>query len=147
MLTTGFFSCELSAQHGHGVLSPSVTFPQDDAVLLEAPELLAMSFRLDVRLLKLALYTDDGDWIDIDFRYDSSRSDNSYVLPLPALPEAVYYVAQWSVVDERQRFLSGEFRFTYGPGAIPPSETIEAGYRDVAEENLPSTGSYVRSRD
>ena len=60
---------------------------------------------------------------------------------------ADYIIARWSVVDERQRFLSGEFLFSYGDGAIPPSETVEASYRSIEEENLPSTGSYVQGRD
>ena len=132
------------AQHTHGVLSPSVTFPQDDAVLLQAPDLLTMSFRLDVTLLKLALYTDNGDWIDINFRYQPGQLDKSFVYPLPVLPEANYYLVEWSVVDDRQRFLNGEFRFAFGPGAIPPSETIAASYKDVTEENLPATGNYAQ---
>lgn len=136
------------AQHTHGVLSPSVTFPQDDAVLRDAPKMITMSFRVDVRLLKLALYTDEGDWIDLGFNYDPGRINHNFVLPIPsALPEAQYYIARWSVVDERQRFMNGEFYFSYGPGAIPPSETIAASYRDVSEENLPSTGSYVQGRN
>ena len=135
------------AQHSHGVLSPSVTFPPDDAVLLQAPDLLTMSFRLDVTLLKLALYTDNGDWIDISFRYQPGQLEKSFVYPLPVLPEAAYYLVQWSVVDDRQRFLNGEFRFAFGPGAIPPSETIAAGYKDVAEENLPATGNYAQGTD
>jgi hypothetical protein len=135
------------AQHGHGVLSPSVTFPQDDAVLQEPPRLLTMSYRVDVRLLKLALYTDTGDWIDIGFSYDPQLINHNFVFPLPELPPASYYTVQWSVVDERQRFLSGQFNFSAGPGAIPPSETIAASFRSVEEENLPSTGSYVPIRD
>ena len=133
------------AQHSHGVLTPSVTFPQDDAVLREAPRMITMSFRVDVRMLKLALYTDQGDWVNIGFIYDHERMDNNYVYPIPGeLPEAEYYVARWSVVDERQRFLQGEFYFSFGPGAVPPSETIEAGYSDPSEENLPSTGAYAQ---
>jgi methionine-rich copper-binding protein CopC len=133
------------AQHTHGVLSPSVTFPQDDAVLTEEPKMLTMSFRVDVRLLKLALYTDQGEWININFIYDPSRVNHNFVYPLTdALPQAEYYVARWSVVDERQRFLNGEFTFSFGPGAIPPSETIEASYRSIEEENLPSTGAYAQ---
>lgn len=136
------------AQHTHGVLSPSVTFPQDDSVLTEAPRMLTMSFRVDVRLLKLALYTENGEWIDIGFIYDPSRVNHNFVLPIPSeLPQADYFIARWSVVDERQRFLNGEFTFSFGPGAVPPSETLEASYRSVEEENLPSTGAYLRGRD
>lgn len=133
------------AQHTHGVLSPSVTFPQDDAVLTVEPKMLTMSFRVDVRLLKLALYTDNGEWININFIYDPSRINHNFVYPLPdELPQAKYFIARWSVVDERQRFLNGEFTFSFGPGAVPPSETIQASYRSVEEENLPSTGAYAQ---
>ena len=137
-----------SAQHTHGVLSPSVTFPQDDAVLTEAPKMISMSFRVDVRLLKLALYTDDGQWVDIAFIYDPNRTNHNFVLPIPnGLPQADYYIARWSVVDERQRFLNGEFKFSFGDGAVPASETIEASYRSIEEENLPSTGAYAQGRN
>ena len=133
------------AQHTHGVLSPSVTFPQDDAVLRDAPRMITMSFRVDVRLLKMALYTDDGQWIDIGFSYDPSKMEHNFVMPIPGeLPQADYYVAEWSVVDESQRFLRGEFLFAFGPGAIPPSETIESSYGTTAKENLPTTGAYAQ---
>lgn len=135
------------AQHGHAVLSPSVTFPQDDAVLLEAPEMLTMSFRVDVHLLKLALFTDGGDPINLGFTYDPSRTNHNFVFRLPELPPAAFYVAEWSVVDTSRRFLTGAFRFAFGPGAIPPSETIAASYKDVSEERLPATGAYVRTLD
>ena len=136
------------AQHSHGVLSPSVTFPQDDAVLRDAPRMITMSFRVDVRLLKLALYTDEGQWINLGFVYDPQRVDHNFVLPIPGeLPPAKYYVAEWSVVDERQRFLQGSFNFAFGAGAVPPSETIEASYGDPANENLPDTGAYVQPID
>jgi methionine-rich copper-binding protein CopC len=134
-----------AAQHTHGVLSPSVTFPQDDSVLTEEPKMITMSFRVDVKLLKLALYTDSGEWINIEFIYDPTRVNHNFVFPLPGeFPVADYYIARWSVVDERQRFLNGEFTFSFGPGAIPPSETIEASYRSIEEENLPSTGAYAQ---
>ncbi len=133
------------AQHTHGVLSPSVTFPQDDAVLRDAPRMITMSFRVDVRLLKMALYTNDGQWIDIGFSYDPSKMEHNFVMLIPGeLPRADYYVAEWSVVDESQRFLRGEFLFAFGPGAIPPSETIEASYGTIAKENLPATGAYAQ---
>ena len=57
----------LSAQHSHGILTPGVTFPQDDSVLIDPPQMVTMSFRVDVRLLKLALYTAEEEWIDTTF--------------------------------------------------------------------------------
>ena len=138
MLVTG----NAFAQHSHGVLTPGVTFPQDDAVLNDPPRMVTMSFRVDVRLLKLALYTADEKWIDIGFRYDPNRLNHNFVLPIPfELPPSEYYIARWSVSDDRQRLLNGEFKFAFGAGAIPPSETIASRVSDL-EENLPSSGAY-----
>lgn len=120
----------LLGQHSHGAtaLTPSVTFPQDDAVLLEQPRMLVVSFRVNVQLLKLALYTDKNDWIDMGFQWDPGQSDNNFVFPIPTeLPAAEYYTAEWSVVGEDRRFMKGEFKFAFGPDAIAPSETIEGG--------------------
>jgi len=101
-----------------------------------------MSFRVDVRLLKLALYSAEGEWINIGFAYDPGRMNNNFVLPIPGdLPPSAYYIAQWSVTDDRRGLVNGEFRFAFGPGAIPPSETIELESEGKVEV-LPETGSY-----
>ena len=132
------------AQHSHGILTPGVTFPQDDAVLIDPPKMVTMSFRVDVRLLKLALYTAEEEWINIGFKYDPIRKNNSFVLPIPfELPSSDYYIARWSVTDDIRGLVNGEFKFAFGPGAIPPSEKIESQVSDL-EEVLPSTGSYRR---
>lgn len=137
-----FFSASSLAQHSHGILTPGVTFPQDDSVLTDPPQLITMSFRVDVRLLKLALYTAENQWIDINFQYDPSRLSHSFVLPIPfELPRSEYYIAKWSVTDDRSRLVNGEFKFAFGAGAIPPSETIASQVSDL-EEVLPSTGAY-----
>ncbi|MEX0965530.1 MAG: copper resistance protein CopC [Pseudohongiellaceae bacterium] len=134
------------AQHSHGILTPGVTFPQDDAVLAEPPQMITMSFRVDVRLLKLALYTAEDEWININFQYDPSRLNHNFVLPIPGeLPKSEYYTARWSVTDDKRGLVNGEFRFAFGPGAIPPSETIASIVSD-REEVLPSTGSYRYER-
>ncbi|MBL4572644.1 MAG: copper resistance protein CopC [Gammaproteobacteria bacterium] len=134
------------AQHGHGVLTPGVTFPPDDSVLTEPPQMITMSFRVDVRLLKLALYTSNGKWININFEYDPSRLSHSFVLPIPGeLPESEYYTARWSVTDDKRGLVNGQFSFAFGSGAIPPSETIDAMVSDKVE-SLPSTGNYRYQR-
>ncbi|NQV69178.1 MAG: hypothetical protein HQ498_04030 [Pseudohongiella sp.] len=130
------------AQHSHGILTPGVTFPKDDSVLIDPPQLITMSFRVDVSLLKLALYTAEEKWINIGFQFIPDSFTHSFVYPIPGeLPASEYYIAKWSVTDEDRRLLNGEFRFSFGPGAIPPSETIASRVSDL-EENLPSTGSY-----
>lgn len=136
------FPAALFAQHTHGILTPGVTFPQEDSVLADPPQMITMSFRVDVRLLKLALYTADDEWININFQYDPSRLNHNFVLPIPGeLPKSEYYTARWSVTDDRRGLVNGEFKFAFGPGAIPPSETIASRVSDLVEV-LPSTGSY-----
>lgn len=133
-----------SAQHTHGALTPGVTYPQEDSVLNTPPQMITMSFRVDVQLLKLALYTAEEKWIDIGFVYVPDVLGHSFVYPIPGeLPISDYYIARWSVTDERRRLLNGEFKFAFGDGAIPPSESISLQISDK-EENLPSTGSYRR---
>ena len=135
-------SNNIFAQHSHGVLTPGVTFPKDDSVLIDPPKMITMSFRVDVRLLKLALYTADEEWIDIAFKYDPSRRNNNFVLPIPLqLPPSEYYIARWAVTDDIRGLVNGEFRFAFGDDAIPPSETIATQISD-REEILPSTGAY-----
>jgi hypothetical protein len=130
------------AQHSHGVLTPGVTFPTDDSVLDESPQMIMMSFRVDVTLLKLALYTAEGQWINIGFGYDPNRMADSFAYPLGfELPESEYYIARWSVTDGKRGLLNGEFKFSIGDEAIRPSEII-AGKVSDAVESLPSTGSY-----
>jgi methionine-rich copper-binding protein CopC len=133
-----------SAQHSHGVLTPGVTFPKNDSVLNAPPQMITMSFRVDVKLLKLALYSAEDQWINIGFTYLPDRLGHSFVYPLrEPLPPSEYYTARWSVTDARGRLLNGEFNFAFGDDAIPPSETISMRVSDL-EEVLPSTGSYRR---
>lgn len=134
------------AQHTHGILTPGVTFPQDDSVLIDPPQMVTMSFRVDVSLLKLALYTAEEKWISIGFQFIPDSFTHSFVFPIPGeLPPSEYYIAKWSVTDEDRRLLNGEFKFAFGPGAIPPSETIDSRVSNL-KENLPSTGSYRQSQ-
>ena len=66
------------------------------------------------------------------------------MLPIPVkLPASEYYIARWSVTDDIRGLVNGEFRFSFGDDAIPPSETIATQITD-REENLPSTGAYRR---
>ena len=141
-----FVSTKSFGQHSHGILTPGVTFPQDDSVLIDPPKMITMSFRVDVRLLKLALYTSDEQWIDIAFKYDPNRKNNNFVLPIPlTLPSSAYYIARWSVTDDIRGLVNGEFKFAFGADAIPPSETIATKVSNRVEV-LPSTGAYRREK-
>ena len=109
---------------------------------LDPPQMITMSFRVDVVLLKLAIYTANDEWINIGFLYDPNRMNHSFVYQLPdELPQSEYYVARWSVTDDNRRLVNGEFKFSFGPGAIPPSEIIASRVSNL-QEVLPATGSY-----
>ena len=134
-----FISLNATAQHAHEAGPPLLgrTSPQDDAVLARMPPVVVLSFRSDVRLLKLRLLSAERRHIDIGFSYDPERVDNNFVWKLPALPESSYYIVSWSVVDEDNLLVEGEFNFAVGDEAIPPSEFIEKYglYVDHAKKN------------
>lgn len=115
------------AQHAHEAGPPllGVSSPKDDSVLAKMPPVIVLSFRSDVRLLKLRLLSAGRQHIDIGFYYDPSRVDNNFVWKLPVLPASSYYIVAWSVVDESNQLVEGEFNFAVGDEAIPPSEFIE----------------------
>ena len=143
-ISTCFTFTNALAQHSHGILTPGVTFPQDDAVLIDPPKMVTMSFRVNVRLLKLALYTADEKWVDIAFKYNPDRKNNNFVLPIPfELPTSEYFIARWSVTDDIRGLVNGEFKFAFGDDAIRPSETIAAQI-STRKEVLPATGAYRR---
>lgn len=104
-------------------LAPSIiaeSAPLDDAVLITAPSSLGLSFPENVRLVKLALYNENKEWIDINFRYDP-RPDSSFAQPIPALQQTSYYTADWAVLAANDLLVRGSFSFSFGAGAEPPS--------------------------
>ncbi len=120
-------SAQVNAQHAHEAGPPLLgrTSPQDDDVLARMPPVIVLSFRSDVRLLKLRLLSAGRQHIDIGFNYDPERLDNNYVWKLPTLPDSSYYIVAWSVVDEDNQLVEGEFNFAFGDEAMVPSEFIE----------------------
>lgn len=116
-----------SAQHAHDGRPPllGTTSPKDDSVLDTAPPVVVLSFRSNVRLLKLRLLSASRRNIDIGFVYDPSRVQNNFVWRLPSLPKSSYYIIDWAVVDETNELVDGEIRFAVGTDALAPSEFIK----------------------
>ena len=108
-----------NGQHAHEAGPPllGVTSPKDDSVLATVPPVVVLSFRSDVRLLKLRLLSAARRNIDIGFYYDPARVRNNMVWNLPPLPKSSYYIVAWSVVDEANQLVDGEFRFAVGADA------------------------------
>lgn len=126
-----------SAQHAHEAGLPflGLTSPKDDSVLATQPPVVVISFRSNVRLLKLRLLSAARRNIDIGFHYDPARVRNNFVWSLPPLTKSSYYIVAWSVVDETDRLVEGEFRFAVGVDALSPSEFIKRHGLYVDHEN------------
>ena len=132
LLIVSFVAGAVQAQHqGHGGPQFGVSAaaagiiaksqPADDAVLATVPGRLELGFEQPVRLVKLVLYTDSREWIDIDFRYNP-RAAAQYSWPVPAaLKQADYYSAEWAILDDTDRLVKGSFSFAVGPDAEAPS--------------------------
>jgi methionine-rich copper-binding protein CopC len=128
-----------SAQHAHDGRPPllGLTSPKDDSVLDTAPTVVVLSFRSNVRLLKLRLLSAGRRNIDIGFVYDPSRVQNNFVWSLPWLTKSSYYIVDWAVADESNELVVGEFRFAVGADALAPSEFIKRYGLYVDHENPP----------
>lgn len=122
-----FFSSVAFAQHAHEAGPPllGLTSPKDDSILSRVPPVVVLSFRSDVKLLKLRLLTAGRNHIDIGFFYDPNRVENNVVWKLPSLPKSSYYIVAWSVVAEGNQLVEGEFNFAVGDESLAPSEFID----------------------
>jgi copper resistance protein C len=138
LLVAGFFVAGEPAsgqQPGHahslfaadttGISKETETTPLDNSVMDLAPGKLALNFPRNVRLVKLTLRNNQRDWVDINFRYNP-RARNSFSLELPALSAATYYTADWAILSANEQLVRGSFSFSFGPEAVPPSETRDA---------------------
>ncbi|MEX2130890.1 MAG: copper resistance protein CopC [Pseudohongiellaceae bacterium] len=94
--------------------------PLDDQVLATQPVQLDLRFAGRVRLVKLALYNERRDWVDINFRYDP-RPDTQFSWPIPLLRQAEFYSAEWAVLNSDDQLLRGSFSFSFGAGAERPA--------------------------
>ncbi len=108
------------SSYGSSLVQRTLTTPDDDAVLSQAPREILLQFPEQVRLVKLTLHNETHDWVDIDFRYDP-RPGNRFVWALPGLQETAYYTAAWAILGANDELVRGSFSFAFGPDAEPPS--------------------------
>jgi methionine-rich copper-binding protein CopC len=99
------------------------TTPLNDSVLGIAPDQVQLSFGQPVQLVKLVLYTNERDWVDIDFRFNP-RANTVFSWPVPELDQLPYYSVAWAILDERDRLVKGSFNFSFGPDAEAPSAVM-----------------------
>ena len=105
---------------------PVMSMPADDEVLLVSPQSISLHFDSAVRLVKLVVKdpSKGKDGVDIGFRY-SNEMRAEFVQPLPALAAANYYRVEWAAFDARQRLIKGQFFFSFGKDAKPPSHFMD----------------------
>jgi methionine-rich copper-binding protein CopC len=96
------------------------SMPLDDSVLVVAPPEIGLNFPQRVRLVKLVLYNEKKEWVDINFRYNPSPGEK-FNLPIPQLQPASYYTASWAILAANDMLVRGSFSFTFGPDAESPS--------------------------
>lgn len=129
-----------ASNYGQSITEQTRTSPDDDAVLMEAPQELLLQFPERVRLVKLTLHNETRDWVDIDFRYNP-RPGNRFVWALPGLQQTAYYTADWAILGANDELVRGSFSFAFGPDAEPPS-MIRAAHQMPAQQE--SDGSSMR---
>jgi len=112
------------------------TRPLDDAVLMTAPGQVALTFPQAVNLVKLVVYTDSREWVDIDFRYNPATA-TGFTWPIPELAEASYYSVNWAILDQQERLVKGSFHFSFGPGAEPPSVVMAREMMELNQQSMP----------
>lgn len=94
----------------------------NDEVLRNAPTALELAFDKSVRLVKLALYNSDQDWVDISFRYNPKIA-STFSWSIPTLEVAPYYSVEWAILDGQGRLVKGSYSFAFGADAEAPSVT------------------------
>ncbi len=99
----------------------TITSPEDDSVLAHAPLSIGLKFPQPARVVKLVIYTDQGNLVNIGFRFNPEPA-NEFNWPLPTLAEAKFYTVEWAALPPNNKIENGKFRFDFGAGAEPPSK-------------------------
>lgn len=111
------------------------TLPLNDSILTGAPERVQLAFDQPVELVKLVVYDNQRQWVDIGFRYRPGAG-TAYSWPVPSLQQASYYSVSWAVLDERDRLVRGSFSFSFGPDAESPSIVMAREMEHEAHQGM-----------
>ena len=98
------------------------TSPENKAVLEEAPEALKLSFKSNVRLMKVTLLDTDDKAVDVDFK-PSAKADKSFSVGLPELAVGKYK-ANWVSMGKDGHKMKGSFAFTVGSPSKPTEAVV-----------------------
>ncbi|MCB1672110.1 MAG: copper resistance protein CopC [Gammaproteobacteria bacterium] len=96
------------------------TMPADNAVLGSAPDSVMLHFASEMQLVKLVLKDSTNKFVDIGFRYRPVTGMH-YMQNIPELAAADYYTVEWAVLDGDGKLTKGNFHFSFGSDAKPPT--------------------------
>ena len=116
---------ELHAQHTmHGMSemgeAAMTSMPSNDEVLTASPDHLMLQFESAVTLVKLAVKNPEGKMTDINFRFDP-KPGMHFMQMLPKLEQIDFYRVEWAILNGNGELVKGQFHFSFGPDAKPPS--------------------------
>lgn len=137
------WSIQARSQHAmHGMSDMGndsvVTMPANDAVLASSPDHVMLEFESSVTLVKLALKDPAGKLIDINFRFDPTPGMH-FMHMMPALEAIDFYNVEWAYLDAEGVLVKGNFYFSFGEDAQPPSHYLEQMEMDM---NMPMAPDY-----
>ncbi|WP_233081803.1 copper resistance CopC family protein [Rheinheimera soli] len=92
----------------------SCSVPADNAMLMQAPDVLSISFSGPIRLTKVTLLHDNGNTVDFGFTPTAVATQFSW--PLPVLEIGSYQV-NWVGLGEDGHKMKGDFSFMLHAGA------------------------------
>ncbi len=92
----------------------SGSVPADNAMLMQAPDVLSISFSGPIRLTKVTLLHDNGNTVDFGFTPTAVATQFSW--PLPVLEIGSYQV-NWVSLGEDGHKMKGDFSFMLHAGA------------------------------
>ncbi len=90
----------------HGLISST---PKDNAMLMETPEKIEVTFGDAVRLVSLTLVNSEDEPVEIDFAPSMEASETfTYALPM-LMPNT--YKASWTIMGKDGHKMKGDFTF------------------------------------
>ena len=122
-------STQLLSQHAmHGMSEMGeaalVTMPANNEVLASSPDHLMLQFENEITLVKLTVKNPEGGLVDIGFRFDP-KPGMHFMQMLPELEQIDFYTVEWAILDTEGQLVKGNFYFSFGPDARPPSYYLE----------------------
>ena len=131
IITAGLLILSLNAVAHTGIKS---TYPANKAVLEEPPEALTLSFKADVRLMKVTLLDTDKDVVKTNFK-PTSEASKAFSVDLPELTVGKYK-ANWVIMGKDGHKMKGSFVFTVDNLSTSKAAVVEPVDAEVKDAEV-----------